>query len=122
MKRETFLRYIEAWNKGDLQKVTSYYAKDLEFESFGNRRIGPEAIAYLEGLHKTVKDEIVPRSIEVNGDRIEMDADLKVVALVDLPTMAGGAMKKGDRRTVRIKGIYETGDDVIRRIRIVNTP
>jgi hypothetical protein len=47
---------------------------------------------------------------------------MEILALVDLPKLPAGALKKGERRSVHMKATYTTSGDVIRRIHIVGEP
>ena len=122
MTRDEFLRYIDDYNSLDADRLFRHYHPDLTFASFGISRVGPEAFGFLKGLHKVVADELKPVSILVDGDRIAMEADDTITALIDLPDLPAGAMRKGERSQVRMFAFYETKGSLITHVRVAGWP
>ena len=117
MNQATFMRYIDAYNNGDLNVVASYYSDDVVLETFGVRHNGADAMRFLEQLHRGVKDHITPTKISIDGDDIVAELETQITALVDLPDLPAGAMRAGEQRTVRMRATYKTKGDKICEVR-----
>ena len=122
MQLDEFLRYVDDFNSLDSDRLFRHYHPDLVFESFGVRRAGGEAFAFLTGLHQAVADELKPLNILVDGDRIAMEADDTITALHDLPDLPAGALRKGQRARVRMFGFYDTSGPLITHLRVAGWP
>ena len=122
MDRATFDRYLESYNRGDLEACSEFYADDIVFENFGGHQEGPEVLAFLRQLHEWIDDTMVPRTVIVDGDHIAMECDTELVAKMDLPNLPIGAMVEGERAVARTFVFYDTDGDTIKHIRIAGWP
>ena len=122
MTRDEFLRYIDDYNSLDADRLFRHYDSNLTFASFGISRVGDQAFGFLKGLHKVVADELKPINILIDGDRIAMEADDTITALMDLPDLPAGAMRKGERSQVRMFAFYEARGSLITHVRVAGWP
>lgn len=111
MDRAHFLDYLDAYNRGDFDRVATFYAPDYVFESFGVRRQGEELKTFLYQLHQTVRDRLHPLHFHFEGDTIVLDAEAEITALRDAPELPVGAMRAGESRRVPMQVRYRTRGD-----------
>lgn len=107
-----FYRYLDAYNRGDFAAVHTYYADDIRFDSYGQVRTGAAVMEFLQQLDQMVSHRIVPRNVEVDGDRITLQAETTISAKVDAQ-LPSGAIKAGEQRTLPMNITYETAGNLI---------
>lgn len=117
MTAAEFHRYLDAYNRGDLAAVHTYYADDIRFDSYGQVRTGAAVMEFLEQLDQMVSHRIVPRDVQVEGDRITLQAEATILAKVDAQ-LPSGAIKAGEQRTQPMNVTYETTGNRIRSITV----
>ena len=122
MNKATFLEYIDTYNSGDVDRVLSYYDDDIIFENFGRHQRGAAVGEFLSGLHHVIRDRMLPRTLVMEGDTIALEADSEITALIDLPDLPIGAMRKGEQGRVRMFVFYQTKGDQFVHIRIAGWP
>lgn len=122
MNRETFLLYIEAYNHRDWATVAGFYTADAVFENFGHHHAGADTQRYLQQLHQGLEDRLKPLVVVTDNANVAMEADCELHALVDLPTLPIGAMKAGERRTVRMFSFYDLEGGKFRHVRVAAWP
>jgi hypothetical protein len=113
MDLDTFRAYLDAYNAGDWTAVGAYYTSDIRFESFGNTYVGPEVLEFLKRLHSGVRDQLTIRTLSQDGNRISLESEAVLHALVDLPQLPAGPMRAGETRTMPMNVDYVTRGDQI---------
>jgi hypothetical protein len=86
------------------------------------RRAGKEAFDFLEGLHHAMADHLEPVTLLVDGDRIALEAEGRITALMDLPNLPAGALKKDQTVRVRMFAFYDTAGPLITHVRVAGWP
>jgi hypothetical protein len=113
MELDTFRAYLAAYNAGDWAAVGACYTSDIRFESFGNTYVGPEVIDFLKRLHSGVRDQLTIRTLSQDGNRISLESEAVLHALVDLPHLPAGPMRAGETRTMPMFVDYVTRGGLI---------
>ena len=113
MDLDTFRAYLDAYNAGDWTAVGACYTSDIRFESFGNTYVGPEVIEFLKRLHSGVRDQLTIRTLSQDGNRIALESEAVLHALVDLPHLPAGPMRAGETRTMPMFVDYVTRGEQI---------
>jgi hypothetical protein len=109
----TFRAYLDAYNAGDWAAVGAFYTSDIRFESFGHTYVGPEVIEFLHRLHSGVRDQLTIRTLSQHGNRISLESEAVLHALVDLPQLPAGPMRAGETRTMPMFVDYVTRGEQI---------
>ena len=122
MQRATFLRYLEDYNSGDVDRVLPHYEADVVFENYGRSQQGADVGTFLRWLHTAVSNRLIPRHLLIDGDEIALEAEAEVIAHMDLPDLPIGAMRKGERATSRMFAFYHTRGERIAHVRIAGWP
>ena len=119
MDRERMEAYYRAFNSGDHEALTDYYAEDMVFEYRDVTLQGREVVLNHFGeLRHVLTERIRPRNILVDGSRVAVEVEDTFTAKVDLPDFLGQPLREGESITVRYGCFYDTRDDGICHVRL----
>lgn len=97
--REWFEAYLAAFNRGDFEGFSSYYAPNVRFEGQAGSFDGPRAVVAFYRLVRERIDETVELLSFVAGPgRIAAELRTTLVARADWPDFPTGALLAGQRR------------------------
>lgn len=116
--RAWYDRYIDAFNRGDFDTFSPYYADDILFE--GRRGSVRGLAAVLDDFRMLMRRE--QQTATVLGfvgsvDRISVEFHTIRIGLEDNPDLENGGLKKGERRDSINFAIYELKDGRFMRAR-----
>ncbi len=119
MNKERMKEYYEAFNSGDHEALSKFYADDLIFEYQDTKLNGKEAIIkHFAELQTGFKETIKPTSVLIDGDKVAVEVEDHFDVRVDLPDFLGKSFKAGESFTARFAGFYDTRDNKICHIRL----
>jgi ketosteroid isomerase-like protein len=119
MTLEEFSAYMDAFNRGEYDKFSSYYDPEVVLTIAGRTELrGPQAICdFYAQVKSQTRRTIQIRNFVSSPGRIAVELESEFLALQDLPDFTAGPMKKGDRLAVHTLVLYELQDGRFRRIR-----
>lgn len=116
--RPWFDRYVEAFNRSDFDGFGAYYADDVQFEGQAGQMRGRQAVL---DFYRTVKSRMTEvlsvRQFVGVPDRLGVEIETKLQALVDWPEFPTGPLKAGDKIGSISFVFYDIRDGRFTRIR-----
>jgi len=110
--------YIDAFNRGDFDTASRYYAADLEFEGRGRHfHSREEMVTFYRMLKSRIRETVSVRTAVVGRDDIAVEVETELQVLEDWPDFFAGPVKRGDTIRVRNFNWYEVRDRQFKRIR-----
>lgn len=87
MNRETYDRYLAAFNAKDYDGVADFYAEPMKMDFFGVSIRNRDDLKRFYGfLHSYVKESVTVRNFAFSDTLTAVDAIVRIEALRDLPT------------------------------------
>jgi len=121
-----FSDYVRQYNSGDhAALVRRFYTDDIVFESGALKRIcrgKDEVIEFLVGTQSGVRDILRPQVVLQDENHILTEADMDLYALRDMPEYPLGALRKGERLTIKLFVSYYLRDGKIYRVKTALWP
>jgi len=116
---EEFAAYIDAFNRGDYSKFSTYYDPEVVLVTGGHHELrGPQAICdFYRGVRAQTQRTIHVKNLVSMPGRIAAELESEFLALQDLPDFTAGPLKKGERMLLHTVVLYEVGDKGFVRIR-----
>lgn len=116
MDEEQFRAYVRAYNEGDIETVSSYWAEDVDVDLPGHRSSPSgkdEFLAHFEDLHSKIDEHIEIEDLFVNedGTRLAVSFHSTFTAKQDVPDFVYGPLEEGDSTTNRAFLHYTIDDD-----------
>jgi hypothetical protein len=118
MTREDFDRYIDAFNRGDLQTLKQFYCEDVVFRLGAKMEIrGRENIvAFYTEVLKKVQEVLTIRQVVADDTGLAAEIDTEFKALVDDPDFIAGPLVKGESIFITSLVIYRFRDGRVARV------
>ena len=110
--------YVDAFNRGDFDTASRYYAADLEFEGRGRHfHSREEMVTFYRNARSRICETVSVRSAVIGRDDITMEVENELQVLEDWPDFFAGPVKRGDTIRVCSFNWYEILDRQFKRIR-----
>lgn len=119
MDKETYLQYVQDFNKWDWEKfIQKYFAEDIIFETPNYKFEGIEKVTeFFIEFHKGLDEILRAEKVLVDGNSIAAELSVDFYCREDRPDIRMRAMKKGDSLKLSIFVFYETKGDKISHVR-----
>ena len=120
-----FSDYVKQYNLGDhAELVRQFYTDDIVFESGAFKRIcrGKDEVIAFFSIQSGVRDILRPQVVLQDENHILAEADVDFYALRDLPDYPLGALRKGDRLTLKSFVSYYLREGKICRVKTALWP
>jgi len=116
---ERFLSYIEAFNAGDWDRLTEFYAPEVcLIIGNGTELRGRAAIvAFYEQVRTKARRTIRVVDCFCDGELLAAELASEFVALVDAPDFPAHPLRQGDRLYINSLALYDFDDVFFTRIR-----
>lgn len=116
MLEETFREYVSAYNDGDLEATSEFWAEDITLVLPGNREDvhGKDAaIAFFEKLMAAVREEIEIHRVwsDAEGRHLATELESTFTALRDLPDFHYGSLSEGEQTSNRTFIHYDVNEE-----------
>ena len=116
--RAWFDGYVEAFNRSDFEGFGAYYAEDVEFVGQAAQLYGRKAVL---DFYRTVKSRMTEvlavRQFVGADDRIGVEIETRLQALVDWPDFPTGPLDAGQKIGVISFVFYDIRDGRFTRVR-----
>lgn len=112
MTREDFERYINAFNAGDFEGFSRFYADDVDFQ-LGDRKhiVGRENIAdFYRGVKAHFAEKLTILDLVIAEDGACLHSRTRFETIADWPEFTMWSTKKGDVRTIESIILYKIRD------------
>jgi len=116
---ERFRRYIDAFNAGDWDRLTGFYAPDVRLViGNGTELVGRAAIvAFYEEVRAKARRTIRIVDCFSDGHVLAAELESEFVALVDALDFAAHPLRQGDRYYINSLALYDFDETFFTRIR-----
>jgi ketosteroid isomerase-like protein len=114
-----YAKYIEAFNAGDdAALVRNFFTPDVVFQS-GARvvRGADELLKFLNWAHEGIRELIRAQVVLRDASHLFAEIDMDFVATADRPDFTFGALKKGERTTVKFFALYYLRDGKVAQLK-----
>lgn len=116
MDEDQFRSYVQAYNDGDIETASSFWADDIDVDLPGHRsspRGKDEFLAHFKELHRTIDEHIEIEDLFVNADgtRLAVAFHSTFTAKQDLPDFVYGSLEEGESTTNRAFLHYTINED-----------
>jgi SnoaL-like domain len=114
-----YAKYIEAFNTGDdAALVRDFFTPDVVFQS-GPRilRGADELLKFLNWAHDGIRELIRAQVVLRDEHHLFAEIDMDFVASADRPDFTFGALKKGERTTVKFFALYYLRDGKVAQLK-----
>jgi ketosteroid isomerase-like protein len=114
-----YAKYIEAFNTGaDAALVRNFFTPDVVFQS-GPRilRGADELLKFLNWAHDGIRELIRAQVVLRDEHHLFAEIDMDFVATADRPDFTFGALKKGERTTVKFFALYYLRDGKVAQLK-----
>ena len=114
-----YAKYIEAFNTGDdAALVRDFFTPDVVFQS-GPRivRGADELLKFLNWAHDGIRELIRAQVVLRDEHHLFAEIDMDFVATADRPDFTFGALKKGERTTVKFFAMYYLRDGKVAQLK-----
>lgn len=124
MDEARFREYVAAYNRGELETTSTFWADDVDVRLPGDRSspTGKDAFyAHFEDLHDRVDEHIDIENIIVSADgrKLAVEFHSTFTAKRDLPNFVYGALEEGEQTTNRAFLHYDIDEnDTFSRITV----
>lgn len=114
LTRAFFENYYLTYNSENPQALEALYADDVVFTSAQGTSHGRDAILQTyRYLIASFEDRMTPDSILIDGDHAAVEITDVFTAREDVPDFMGVSLKKGEKLTLNLCGIYTVKDNRI---------
>jgi len=116
---ERFFSYIEAFNAGDWDRLTQFYAPDvcLIIGNGAELRGRAAIVAFYQQVRAKARRTIRVVDCFSDGNVLAAELESEFVALVDAPDFAAHPLRQGDRFYINSLALYDFDDAFLTRIR-----
>lgn len=113
MLNKTFMEaYYDAYNSGDKQALSRFYAEDIVLVSAQGEIKGRAALlATYDWITGQMLDQMTPESILIDGRRAAVEINDTFTAKRAVSDFLGRALREGESFSMRLCGLYTLGDD-----------
>jgi len=114
MTREEFLSdYIGAFNRGELDTFTRFYAEDVVLDLGGRRQlIGRQAIRdFYSGVFEKIRETLTVEQLVMDEHGLACIVATEFHALEDWPDFIAGPIRQGESIFIESFIFYTIGDD-----------
>ncbi len=109
-----FENYYHTYNSENPQALEALYADDVVFTSAQGTSHGRDAILQTyRYLIASFEDRMTPESILIDGDHAAVEITDVFTARENVPDFMGASLKKGEKLTLKLCGIYTVKDNRI---------
>ncbi len=109
-----FEDYYRTYNSENPQALAALYADDVVFTSAQGTSHGRDAILQTyRYLIASFEDRMTPESILIDGDHAAVEITDVCTAREDVPDFMGASLKKGEKLTLKLCGLYTVKDNRI---------
>lgn len=116
--RTWFDGYVEAFNRSDFEGFGAYYADDVEFSGQAAELRGRQAILdFYRQVKARMNETLVVRHFVSAPDRIAVDLETRLEALVDWPEFPTGPVTAGHKIVSWSFVFYDLAEGRFTRIR-----
>ena len=117
-RRAWFERYLEAFNRGDLERVGSYYDEAIEFHGQAATLQGRAALlGFYREVMTRVTETVEILSFAGSADRIAAELRTTLEAKADWLELRTGPLRQGERRQSVNFIFYDVRDNRFTRVR-----
>ena len=119
MTAERYAAYIDAFNRGDSDGYSQYYADDVVLVLAGDRTLHgkKEIVDFYRDVRAGTSRTIRVLQCIAEGDHFAAELESEFLALQDLPDFTAGALRTGDRIYLNSFILCELRNDRFVRIR-----
>lgn len=112
-KEEWLENYIGAFNRGDFDAFTAFYAEDVEFDLGGRHFIKgrPGIRDFYSEVFARVKETLTVTQVVLDDEGLACIIETEFEALEDWPDFMVGPMEKGDKVFIESFIFYTIGPD-----------
>ncbi len=115
---QTFSGYIDAFNRGDFDGFSRFYAPDIDFRGRGGTFSSrDEVIAFYRDVKSRMRETLTLRGLIVGRRQWIADVVTELHALQDWPDFPTGAIRKGETRRSENFIWYELENGLFKRVR-----
>lgn len=116
---ERFLGYIEAFNTGDWERLSQFYAPDICLAIGNGTELRGRAaiVAFYEQVRAKARRTIRVMDCFSDGSVLAAELESEFVALVDAPDFPAHPLRQGDRFYISSLALYDFDDAFFTRIR-----
>lgn len=114
MTRDEFLSdYIGAFNRGELDTFTRFYAEDVVLDLGGRRQlVGRQAIRdFYSGVFEKIRETLSVEQLVLDEQGLACIVATEFHALEDWPDFIAGPIRKGESIFIESFIFYTIGDD-----------
>jgi hypothetical protein len=114
MTRDEFLsNYIGAFNRGELDTFTRFYAEDVVLDLGGRRQlVGRQAIRdFYSGVFEKIRETLTVEQLVIDEQGLACIVATEFHALEDWPDFIAGPIRKGESIFIESFIFYTIGDD-----------
>lgn len=114
MTRDEFLNnYIGAFNRGELDTFTRFYAEDVVLDLGGRRQlVGRQAIRdFYSGVFEKIRETLSVEQLVLDEQGLACIVATEFHALEDWPDFIAGPIRKGESIFIESFIFYTIGDD-----------
>ena len=116
--RTRFDDYVEAFNRSDFEGFGACYAENVEFVGQAAELRGRQAILdFYRGVKSRMNETLVVQKFVGGPDRIAVDLETRLEALVDWPEFSTGPVIAGQKIVSWSFVFYDLSDGRFTRIR-----
>lgn len=115
--KEFMRRYYETYNSADPQALAGFYHPEVRLLSANGELVGRDALLQTyQFIIERFQDQITPRSLLAEGDRVVVEIHDELVARVVVPDFLGQDFRAGASLVLSLCGIYQVVDGQIRTV------
>jgi ketosteroid isomerase-like protein len=115
--RQAFAAYVKAFNSGDIDAFTGYYADDIEMVLPSGTLPGLPAIrAFYTKMFAAVRESLHVHHLVADGEGLAIEATTRFTALRDAPDLPMGPLVAGEAFQARYFILYRLRTGRISRI------
>jgi hypothetical protein len=114
MTRDEFLSdYIGAFNRGELDRFTRFYAEDVVLDLGGRRQlVGRQAIRdFYSGVFENIRETLSVEQLVMDEQGLACIIATEFHAFEDWPDFIAGPIRKGESIFIESFIFYTIGDD-----------
>jgi ketosteroid isomerase-like protein len=119
-----YTSYVDAFNAGDdAALVNRFFAEDTVFQSGSRILRGRQALLdFLTSAHDGIRETLRPQLVLRDAEHIFAEIDIDFSATADKPGFQFGALRKGERTTVKFFVAYYLRDSRVAQLKAAAWP